>query len=51
MKPKASHAAFVPLAKAASVAVPPAGYGDFLVEIKAQIRHRQYQAFRAANRE
>ncbi len=29
----------------------PAGYGDFLVEIKAQIRQRQYQALRAANRE
>lgn len=29
----------------------PAGYGDFLIEIKAQIRQRQYQALRAANRE
>lgn len=31
--------------------VQPAGYGDFLTEIKAQIRQRQYQALRAANRE
>lgn len=30
---------------------PPAGYGDFLLEIKAQIRQRQFQALRAANRE
>lgn len=29
----------------------PAGYGDFLKEIKAQIRQRQYQALRAANKE
>jgi len=29
----------------------PAGYGDFLFEIKAQIRQRQTQALRAANRE
>ncbi len=29
----------------------PVGYGDFLVEIKAQIRQRQFQALRAANRE
>ena len=29
----------------------PAGYSDFLVEIKRQIRQRQYQALRAANRE
>ena len=29
----------------------PAGYGDFLIEIKQQIRQRQYQALRAANRE
>jgi predicted nuclease of restriction endonuclease-like (RecB) superfamily len=29
----------------------PAGYGDFLVEIKRQIRQRQFQALRAANRE
>lgn len=27
------------------------GYGDFLVEIKAQIRQRQFQAMRAANHE
>lgn len=31
--------------------VPPAGYGDFLHEVKAQIRQRQYQALRAANKE
>ena len=30
---------------------PPAGYGDFLVEIKAQVRQRQFQALRAANQE
>ena len=29
----------------------PAGYGAFLIEIKAQIRQRQTQALRAANRE
>lgn len=29
----------------------PAGYGDFLLEIKTQIRQRQFQALRAANRE
>ncbi|NCP83134.1 MAG: DUF1016 domain-containing protein, partial [Rhodoferax sp.] len=29
----------------------PAGYGDFLLEIKAQIRQRQHQALRAANHE
>jgi predicted nuclease of restriction endonuclease-like (RecB) superfamily len=29
----------------------PAGYGDFLVEIKTQIRQRQFQALRAVNRE
>ena len=35
----------------ASIPAPPAGYGDFLLEIKAQIRQRQFQALRAANRE
>ena len=29
----------------------PSGYGDFLREVKAQIRERQYQALRAANKE
>ncbi len=29
----------------------PAGYGDFLLEIKTQIRQRQFQALRTANRE
>ena len=29
----------------------PSGYGDFLVEIKAQVRQRQLQALRAANLE
>lgn len=29
----------------------PAGYSDFLLEIKTQIRQRQFQALRAANRE
>jgi len=33
------------------VAPLPTGYGDFLLEIKAQIRQRQFQALRAANRE
>ena len=37
--------------KSASLPAPPAGYGDFLLEIKAQIRQRQFQALRAANRE
>ena len=31
--------------------MPPAGYSDFLHEVKAQIRQRQYQALRAANKE
>ncbi len=35
----------------ANLPAPPAGYGDFLVEIKTQIRQRQFQALRAANRE
>ncbi|MDB5779611.1 MAG: hypothetical protein JWP79_2370 [Polaromonas sp.] len=35
----------------ASIPAPPAGYGDFLLEIRAQIRQRQFQALRAANRE
>ena len=30
---------------------PPAGYGDFLAEVKTQIRQRQLQALRAVNRE
>ena len=51
MKPKASSTAVVTLAKTASVAAPLVGYSDFLVEIKGQIRQRQYQALRAANRE
>lgn len=29
----------------------PVGYGDFLHEVKAQVRQRQYQALRAANQE
>ena len=37
--------------KSSSLPAPPAGYGDFLFEIKAQIRQRQFQALRAANRE
>ncbi len=36
---------------AANPPAPPVGYGDFLIEIKAQIRQRQFQALRAANRE
>ena len=51
MKPKSSRSAVVTLAKTASVAAPPDGYSDFLVEIKGQIRQRQYQALRAVNRE
>ena len=31
--------------------VAPAGYGDFLHEVKSQIRQRQFQALRAANKE
>jgi predicted nuclease of restriction endonuclease-like (RecB) superfamily len=34
-----------------SKALAPAGYGDFLIEVKTQIRQRQFQAFRAANTE
>lgn len=37
--------------KSSSLPAPPAGYGDFLFEIKAQIRQRQFQALRAANPE
>ena len=35
----------------ADEAIAPAGYSDFLHEVKAQIRQRQYQALRAANKE
>ena len=35
----------------AILSAPPAGYGDFLLEIKTQIRQRQFQALRAANKE
>ena len=31
--------------------ITPTGYGDFLVEIKAQIRQRQFQALRTVNQE
>ena len=34
----------------ASLSAPPAGYGDFLLEIKTQIRQRHFQALRAANK-
>ena len=37
--------------QSANLPAPPSGYGDFLVEIKAQIRQRQFQALRAANHE
>ena len=36
---------------ASAISPLPSGYGDFLQEIKAQIRQRQFQALRAANRE
>ena len=36
---------------AANLSAPPAGYGDFLLEIKTQIRQRQFQALRSANKE
>lgn len=36
---------------AAAISPLPGGYSDFLLEIKAQIRQRQFQALRAANRE
>ncbi|MDO8249278.1 MAG: DUF1016 N-terminal domain-containing protein, partial [Rhodoferax sp.] len=35
--------------ESASLPAHPAGYGDFLLEIKVQIRQRQYRALRAAN--
>lgn len=44
----------VPVAAASALTIAeevPAGYGDFLVEIKAQIRQRQLQALRAVNHE
>lgn len=34
-----------------SALMPPAGYNDFLHEVKTHIRQRQYQALRAANKE
>jgi predicted nuclease of restriction endonuclease-like (RecB) superfamily len=40
-----------PLSVTPAVAPLPSGYGDFLFEIKTQIRQRQFQALRAANRE
>lgn len=36
---------------ASTISPLPSGYSDFLLEIKAQIRQRQFQALRAANRE
>ena len=39
------------LSPVAALRPQPADYSDFLVEIKGQIRQRQYQALRAANRE
>lgn len=36
---------------ASAISPLPSGYSDFLLEIKAQIRQRQFQALRAANRE
>lgn len=40
-----------PLAATQSDAVKPSGYGDFLLEVKTQIRQRQLQALRAVNSE
>lgn len=40
-----------PLATSPVASAVPNGYGDFLLEIKSQIRQRQFQALRAANRE
>ena len=34
-----------------SAAIKPAGYGEFLREVKTQVRQRQYQALRSANKE
>ncbi len=39
------------VADSAGVSSLPAGYSDFLLEIKAQIRQRQFQALRSANKE
>ena len=51
-EPKTAAIAQVPAMPAEAVeAAPPAGYGDFLVQIKAQIRARQFSALRAANQE
>lgn len=36
---------------ASAISPLPSGYGDFLLEIKAQVRQRQFQALRAANTE
>ena len=48
---KTDRSLSAPTARAVHPTAQPAGYGDFLVEIKRQIRQRQYQALRAANRE
>jgi len=34
-----------------SALMPPAGYNDFLHQVKTYIRQRQYQVLRAANKE
>ena len=49
--PPLSPALNIAQGDATSVSAPPAGYGDFLLEIKTQIRQRQFQALRAANKE
>ena len=40
-----------PLSITSSISPLPNGYSDFLLEIKVQIRQRQFQALRVANRE
>ena len=48
---KTDRSLSAPSARAVHPTGRPDGYSDFLVEIKGQIRQRQFQALRAVNRE
>ena len=49
--PSVSPALNRSVADSASLSASPAGYGDFLLEIKTKIGQRQFQALRAVNKE
>ncbi|MBG6071582.1 MULTISPECIES: YhcG family protein [unclassified Polaromonas] len=51
MNAEEKNLAVVQAVDSSSLSAQAPGYGDFLVEIKSQIRQRQFQALRAANRE